>query len=235
MMRPIYYDTETTGLKAEKDRIIELALYDPTEKKTFSYLIHPEMPIPEESKKITGITDEMVKDAPKFKEIIPDLLKFLDGSFILIAHNNDAFDVHFLKEEFKRAQQPFPDFKFLDTLKWAKKYRPDLTKHSLQYLREIYKIAENNAHRALDDVIVLEQVFSQMLDDLPIEKAHELIYQKPQGGNGIQTMPFGKHKGIPLGKLPKNYLEWLKGSGALEKPENDELKKAIEKVLVEAN
>ena len=226
-MRPIYYDTETTGLKAERDKVIEIAFYDPVRKKEFVSFINPEMAIPEESKKITGINDEMVKDAPKFYEIIDDLIAFCEDPCILIAHNNDAFDIHFLKAEFERAKRPFPNFKFLDTLKWAKKYRSDLPKHSLQYLREVYGVAENNAHRALDDVIVLEQVFSKMLDDLPIETAWNLLYQKPVQ-QAISSMPFGKHKGTPISKLPKNYIDWLTQSGALDKPENTELKKAIE-------
>ncbi len=226
-MRPIYYDTETTGLKAEKDKIIEIAFYDPIRKKEFVSFINPEMSIPEESKKITGIDDTMVKNAPKFYEIIDDLLTFCEEPCILIAHNNDAFDIHFLKAEFERAKRPFPNLKFFDTLKWAKKYRSDLPKHSLQYLREVYGIAENQAHRALDDVIVLEQVFSKMLDDLPIDTAWELLYQRSNFKN-ISTMPFGKHKGIPIVKLPKNYVDWLIQSGALDKPENSELKKSIE-------
>lgn len=225
-MRPIYYDTETTGLKAEKDRVIEIALYDPVRKKDFVSFVNPLMPIPEESKKITNITDEMVSNAPIFSDIIPKLIDFCEEPCILIAHNNDAFDIHFLKCEFERAKLPMPNWKFMDSLKWAKKYRPDLPKHSLQYLREAYGIQENQAHRALDDVIVLEQVFSLMLDDLPIDQAFDLLYKKPLQ-KAFSTMPFGKHKGTPLNKLPNGYLEWLKGSGALDKPENSGLKEAI--------
>ena len=230
-MRPIYYDTETTGLKAEKDRIIEIAFYDPVKKKELVSFINPEMSIPEESRKITGINDEMVKDAPKFKEIIPQLITFCEEPCVLIAHNNDNFDIYFLKEEFKRSNVAFPNFKFLDSLKWAKKYRPDLPKHNLQYLREVYRIEENNAHRALDDVIVLEKVFSNLIDDIPLETAWKLIYEK-SNANEITQMPFGKHKGTPLNRLPKNYIEWLKQSGALDKPENTNLKKYFETLTV---
>lgn len=228
-MRPIYYDTETTGLKAEKDRVIEIALYDPVRKKDFVSFVNPLMPIPEESKKITQITDEMVQDAPLFKDIIPQIIAFCEEPCILVAHNNDAFDIHFLKAEFERALIPMPQWKFFDSLKWAKKYRPDLPKHSLQYLREAYKIKENQAHRALDDVVVLEQVMSYMLDDINIDKAFDLLYKKPLQ-KAFTTMPFGKHKGTPLNKLPNGYLDWLKGSGALDKPENQALKEAIEQI-----
>ncbi len=228
-MRPIFYDTETTGLKAEKDRIIEIAFYDPIKKKEFVSLINPEMPIPEESTKITKITDDMVKNAPLFHMVIPEILSFCEGDCILVAHNNDAFDLFFLKAEFERAKSPFPSFKFFDSLKWARKYRSDLPRHHLQYLREVYKISENQAHRALDDVIVLHQICEKLLDDLPYDIAWNLLYQTAH--SSVLTMPFGKHKGTPLAKLPKNYLEWLKTSGALDKPENQNLKSAIETVM----
>lgn len=227
-MRPVYYDTETTGLKAEKDRVIEIALYDPINKKDFVSFINPGMPIPEESTRITGITDQMVQSAPTFSEIIPDFLNFCGDGCILVAHNNDSFDIHFLKAEFERAKVPFPNLKFIDTLKWARKYRRDLPKHSLQYLREVYQIEKNNAHRALDDVIVLEKVFSLMIDDLPVDTVWNMLYQTPPQQQQSNTMPFGKHKGTPIAKLPKNYVEWLMQSGALDKPENMELKKSLE-------
>jgi DNA polymerase-3 subunit epsilon len=224
--RPIYYDTETTGLKHEKDRIIEIAFYDPVKDQSFVSFVNPEMPVPEESVKICGITTDMVKDAPTFKELIDEMEAFCSRDCILIAHNNDTFDVHFLKSEYARAKRAMPEYLFIDSLKWARKYRPDLPKHNLQYLREVYKIEENQAHRALDDVIVLHQIFSQMIDDLPINKVHSLIYQTTK--TSLRVMPFGKHKGTPLHKLPNHYVDWLKQSGALDKPENEELKKAID-------
>src|SRR5690349_20626381 len=97
--RPIYYDTETTGVKANKDRIIELAAYDPIENKTFVSFINPGVPIPPESTAISNITAEMVKDAPSFKEVGAKFIEFCSENAILIAHNNDAFDKLFMEEE----------------------------------------------------------------------------------------------------------------------------------------
>ena len=114
----------------------------------------------------------------------------------------------------------------MDSLKWARKYRPDLPRHSLQFLREIYKIAENKAHRALDDVIVLHQVFTCMTDDLDIETIIKLL-NKPRE---LHHMPFGKHQGSPLKDLPKSYIQWLAGSGAFDKPENSQLRECLEKL-----
>lgn len=174
-MRAIYYDTETTGIRADRDRVIELAAYDPEKDKSFVTLIHPGCSIPFEATNIHQITNDMVKGAPTFKEIVPAFQAFCEGDVVLIAHNNDAFDLHFLKNEFKLADTAMPPWRFIDSLKWARKYRPDLPRHSLQFLREVYGIKANQAHRALDDVIILHKVFSAMIDDLPLPTVFELL------------------------------------------------------------
>jgi DNA polymerase-3 subunit epsilon len=222
--KAIYYDTETTGLKSDTDRIIELAAYDSLEKTSFCTFINPGIPIPKESIEICGITDEMVKDAPDFKTAAKMFVEFCKGEVVLIAHNNDNFDKHFLQAEFSRCGVPLPNYPYIDTLKWAKKYRPDLPKFSLQYLREIYGIEANNAHRALDDVMVLKDIFEKMIGDLTIEDVF-ILMNKKQGP--ITQMPFGKHRGEPLEKVPKAYLSWLSKSGALDKEDNLELKKTL--------
>lgn len=222
-MRAIIYDTETTGLRAGKDRIIELAAYDPVRDKTYLTFINPGMPISPEASQISHITDEMVKDAPSFQDIIPAFMEFCEGDVVLVAHNNDTFDLLFMKAEFERVNQPFPSWKFIDSLKWAKRYRPDLPKHNLQFLREVYKIAANQAHRALDDVKVLWEVFSHLIDDLTIEQTFHLLNKPRQ----MHHMPFGKYQGKLLKEIPSDYVQWLKGSGAFDKPENNELKESL--------
>ena len=227
-MRPIYYDTETTGVRNDKDRIIELAAFDPVENRTFCKFINPGCPIPPEATAIHHITDEMVSTAPTFREIAEEFIAFCPANTVLIAHNNDAFDKLFMEMEFKRAGLEFPAYRFIDTLKWARKYRTDLPRHTLQHLREVYGFPANQAHRALDDVVVLHQVFSSMIDDLPIAKVLELL-AKPQV---LSRMPFGKHQGKNLSEVPKDYVAWLANSGAFDKPENRELKENFEKLGV---
>lgn len=225
-MRPIFYDTETTGIRAEKDFIIEIAAYDPTNNATFEKLVNPGSPIPAEATAIHHITNEMVANAPTFATVAQEFCQFCSGDVVLIAHNNDAFDYHFLKQEFLRCNTSMPSWKFLDSLKWARRYRRDLPKHTLQFLREIYGIAANNAHRALDDVIVLHKIFCCMTDDLPIEEIYALI-NRPRD---LQHMPFGKYQGTPLKNMPKDYVKWLASSGAFDKPENEELKISLTKL-----
>lgn len=224
--RAIFYDTETTGIRADKENIIEIAAYDPLNDLSFEMLINPGRPIPPDATAIHHISDEMVAGAPRFDVAAKEFIKFCEGDVVLIAHNNDAFDYHFLKAEFGRVGITMPSWRFLDSLKWARRYRGDLPRHTLQFLREVYNIPANNAHRALDDVIVLHKVFSHMTDDLHISEIYELL-NRPRD---IHHMPFGKHQGMPLMNLPKDYLKWLAGSGAFSKPENQELKSSLEKL-----
>lgn len=218
-LRPIFYDTETTGIKPDKDRVIEIAAFDPVLNRTFEKLVNPGIPIPAEATAIHNISNEMVADAPSFAQIGQEFAEFCEGDVVLIAHNNDGFDVHFLRNEFNRHSLTMPEWKFFDTLKWARRYRPDLPRHTLQYLREMYGIPANNAHRALDDVVVLHRVYELMTDDLGIENVMALM-NKPKD---IQHMPFGKYQGKLISALPPDYVRWLIGTGIFDKPENKDL------------
>lgn len=224
--RAIYYDTETTGISPETNYIIELAAYDPVENRTFERLIKPACPIPPGATAVHHITDEMVADAPPFSEIAEEFIAFCEGNTVLIAHNNDRFDVHFLRKEYQRSDIEMPDWNFLDTLVWARRYRPDLPRHSLQFLREMYGIEENNAHRALEDVKILHQLFQMMIDDLSIDEVYSLL-KEPRL---IQNMPFGKHQGTPLAEVPSNYINWLKKEGFFQKPDNESLRQSLEAI-----
>lgn len=225
-MRPIYYDTETTGVAHERDRVIELAAYDPVNNKTFSQLLNPGMLIPKEASAIHGITDEMVANSPPFKDIAESFIEFCSGDAVLIAHNNDAFDIHFLRACFTNAQMTMPEWKFIDSLKWSRRYRPDLPRHGLQVLREHFGIAANQAHRALDDVLVLEKVFTRMIDDLPMQTVYDLMSRSSK----LTHMPFGKYQGKKLAEVPSDYVTWLSKSGAFDKEENLPLKQEMEKL-----
>lgn len=227
-LRPIFYDTETTGIKSDKDRIIELAAYDPQENRTFVELINPECLIPPDATAIHKITNEMVSACPTFYEIGKKFVDFCAGDIVLIAHNNDAFDLPFLRQEFSRASFKMPSWQFFDTLKWARRYRPDLPRHSLQFLREIYDIVPNNAHRALDDVMVLHEVSRFLLDDLSIEQAIALLNGAPF--RELSVMQFGKYQGRSLKDIPADYVKWLQTSGALDKEENQALRESFVKL-----
>jgi len=225
-MNTIFYDTETTGVKSDKDRIVEIAAFNPKTEQTFVQFINPGMPIPPEATAITGITDEMVKEAPSFAVVGQNFINFCGQDAILIAHNNDAFDKPFLENECKRNELIIPAWKYIDSLKWSRKYRTDLRSHALQSLREVYGIEANQAHRALDDVMVLYKIFSFMIDDLSYETVLSLLSQ-PQS---LTKMPFGKYQGRLLSDVPVDYIRWLRDGGAFEKADNQELKVQFEKL-----
>lgn len=225
-LRPIYYDTETTGVNVKTDLIIEIAAYDPVNETSFEALIDPGVPIPPSASAIHGISDDMVKGKPTFKTVGEEFIEFCSGDVVLIAHNNDSFDQPILENEFSRHAIESPKWKTLDTLKWARRYRPDLPRHSLQVLRETYGFPANNAHRALDDVITLHRVFDAMIDDLSMDQVYDLL----NATQFIQIMPFGKYKGKPLQVVPGDYVKWLQSSGALNKPENKDLLASFVKI-----
>lgn len=224
--RFIYFDTETTGVSTENDFIIELAAFDPLLNKVFDELINPGVPIPASATAIHNITNEMVKEKPSFGEVAKKFVEFCEGDVILIAHNSDKFDKPILESEFRRHNIEFPNWNFLDSLKWARRYRPDLPKHSLQHLRETYAFPANNAHRAFDDVVTLQRIFEMMIDDLTPDTVYDLLNQS----KALLTMPFGKYKGKPLELVPGDYIQWLFKNGALDKKENEDLKKSLEKL-----
>ncbi|MBS0621898.1 MAG: DUF3820 family protein [Verrucomicrobia bacterium] len=230
-MRTIFYDLETTGVRNETDQIVEIAAYDPQRNATFVSFVRPQSPIPPEATAIHKISDEMVADAPSFGEIAERFSSFCEGEAVLVAHNNDAFDRLFLRAEYSRCNVALPgQWRYFDTLKWARRYLPHLPRHSLQFLREYFGIEENNAHRALDDVQILYQIYTRLVDDLPIQTVLELLEAKKGPSQNPSQMPFGKYRGKALHEMPKTYVQWLSSSGALDKAENSNLKESLIKI-----
>ncbi len=170
MYRLVFFDLETTGTRPDTDRIVEIAAFDPVRNQTFQQLVHPGIDIPEDMTAIHGITNEMVQTAPSFARVGADFIHFCTGKVLFVAHNGELFDMPFLRAECKRHNLSFPSgWGLIDSLKWARKYRKDLPRHALQYLREMFAVPRNQAHRALDDVMTLYHVFSLLTDDLTPE------------------------------------------------------------------
>ena len=94
-----FFDLETTGLDQSKDRIVQISLKTGNEE--LDLIVNPEMNIPEEVTKIHGITNEMVKDKPTFKEVAQEVLDFI-GDNDLGGFNIKKFDIPFLIEELNR-------------------------------------------------------------------------------------------------------------------------------------
>ncbi len=200
-------DCETTGLDLEKDRIIEIAMvrfnFDQVVE-SYETLIDPLMPIPEVSIAIHHISDHMVKGKPKISEILPKVFEFV-GSSIIVGHGITN-DLAFLCQAAKQHNIPcrLASHPYLDTLRMARLYGESPI-NSLEKLRQHFNIAEEGAHRAMNDVIVNIEVFKYLAKRF---KTTEQIVNRLKSPIQLKTMPLGKHKGRTFGEIPVEYLRW---------------------------
>lgn len=156
-------DIETTGGYAENHRITEVAIYHHDGMQitdSFHTLINPERNIPYYITGLTGITSEMVLNAPSFREVSEDILKRLDGK-IFVAHNAH-FDYAFLKKEFEQVGIHWQSKK-LCTVRLSRKIIPGLRSYSLGSLSESLGIEILNRHRAGGDAAATVKIFDQLL------------------------------------------------------------------------
>ena len=156
-------DIETTGLSYRTEKITELGAIKIKNGEvidTFECFVNPEKPIPQKVVEVTHITDDMVKDARTIKEILPEFLEFM-GDSVLVAHNAD-FDIGFLKHNAEKLGYIL-DNTYIDTLRLAKDLFPEYKKYKLGIIAEKLGIVVEVAHRALDDVKTLVEVFKIML------------------------------------------------------------------------
>ena len=165
----IVFDIETTGLSNRTAKIIEIGAVKIKGDKileSFDIFVDPETPIPEEITKLTSITNDDVKGAPKEREALEMFFDFV-GDRLLIAHNAN-FDIGFIRVAAERQEIPFNN-PYLDTLGLSKYVNPELKNHKLDTIVEHYEIGDFHHHRASDDADVLAKVFIKMLDRLKKE------------------------------------------------------------------
>jgi len=167
MAREIVLDTETTGFDPRTgDRLIEVGCIEiedllPTGR-TFHRLVNPERLIPPGAIAVHGITDDKVRDAPKFALIVDDLVAFI-GDSPVIAHNA-RFDRSFIDHEFSRCDRPLiPESRWIDTLELAQNRFPGMA-NSLDALCRRFKISlvERTLHGALIDARLLADVYLEL-------------------------------------------------------------------------
>jgi DNA polymerase-3 subunit epsilon len=159
----VFLDIETTGLSPQQGRVLEIgALRVENNKvvKTFNQLLQPEEKVSWFTTKLTGITDEMVWDAPLFKGIAADLELFMSDA-IFVAHNV-SFDYGFIKEEFARIGNKW-SMDRLCTVRLSRALYPEQRKHSLDSVIAAHNLTVANRHRALDDAKVMVDFFDVCL------------------------------------------------------------------------
>ncbi len=179
----ICIDLETTGLNPKTDRIIEIGaakVRDGKVAEVFETFVNPGRTLEERIVELTGISDEMLKDAPDIKEVLPKLLTFA-GEDVLLGHSV-LFDYSFIKKAAVNNKLTF-ERQGIDTLKIARRYLTELPSRSLDCLCNHYRIA-HKAHRALEDAKAtcelydrLWEEFGKREDALKIFEPVQLHYQ----------------------------------------------------------
>ena len=160
----VVFDLETTGLNATNNKITEIGAVKIKGGEVidvFNTFVDPEMPIPAKSTEITGITDEMVRGAPKEREAVEAFLAFA-GDRLLIAHNAN-FDCGFIRVACDRNGLSFTNT-YLDTLALSRFLNTDLKKHTLDTLAAYYQLGDFNHHRASDDAAMLAAIVFAMIE-----------------------------------------------------------------------
>ena len=168
----VVFDIETTGLSAMTCKITEIGavlVRNGEVLKVFSTFVNPEGHIPEEITELTGITDDMVADAPSQGDAVKAFIEFV-GKRTVVAHNAN-FDMGFIRRAAENAGIHF-DPPYLDTLSMSRFLNPELKNHKLDTLVDFYRLGDFNHHRACDDAEVTAKIFCKMTEKL----AGESIY-----------------------------------------------------------
>ena len=148
-------DTETTGLSAYYDEVIEIGILRVRNNEIvdrYSQLIHPQYEIDSFITSLTGITNEMVAGMPAIMEVKDIVLSFL-GDDTILGHNT-SFDIRFLNEGFGQQISNV----YMDTMQFARKVYPELEHHRLSDLTH-YLGLSNNEHRAIADCIATKELY----------------------------------------------------------------------------
>ena len=227
LTRPLaVIDLETTGINLASDRIIEIAIIkilpDGTQA-TKHKLINPEMPIPQASSDIHGITNEKVKDAPNFKQVANELKQFLDNCD-LAGYNSNRFDIPLLVEEFLRIGMEFDTkgrklldvqrvFHMMEQRTLSAAYRFYCNKnldgaHSAQIdAGATWEILEAQLLKYPQLGNDVESILKFTGEDEIIDFARRFAME-----NGVEIFNFGKHKGRSVAevlKIEPQYYDWM--------------------------
>jgi len=163
----VVFDLETTGGKPPEEQITEIGcvrLEDGEITAQFQSLVNPDKPIPPFVARLTGITNKMVRRAPRIEQVMPRFLDFIEG-YILIAH--DVFqDLRFIDQTLLTLYNGVLAQPVIDTLVLAKQQIDPEIGYSLRKVAEHLEIEAEGAHRALDDAIMTAQLFLRFQEDL---------------------------------------------------------------------
>ena len=168
----VAFDLETTGLSSRTDRIIEIGaviMKNGQEVDRFQTFVDPERPLDKKIVELTGITDEMLKGAPKIEEVLPKFLEFIGGR-VLVAHNSD-FDTGFIRSECARLGYEY-NYTAADTLVLSQNLLSHLNKFKLNIVSNALSLPDFTHHRAADDAVTCGLVMAKLMQKL--EEEHDV-------------------------------------------------------------
>ena len=164
----VVFDLETTGISVIKDDVVEISAVKVAGGEVvdeFSTLVNPGRHIPYGASEVNGITDDMVADAPLFVDALKGFLDFA-GDGILVGHNIHSFDMKFICRDAMKFFGQVVGNDYVDTLKIAQAYLPELHHHTLTDLACHYGIDCAGAHRALNDCRMNQRIFECLAKEM---------------------------------------------------------------------
>ena len=173
----ICFDLETTGLSPQKDRITEIGavrLRDGQVAERFDTFVNPKMPIPPKITELTGIRDDMVKDAPEEGEALEAFFRFCGSEDAVLVAHNASFDTGFLRAALKRCGKDFSHV-FIDTVPMCRALLKDIKNCKLDTVASYLKLTPFQHHRAEDDAAVLGEIFLNLLERLEEERGAKTV------------------------------------------------------------
>lgn len=190
-------DVETTGAHPLRDRITEIAILRIEAGQLverWESLVRPGIPIPPTIQRFTGISDEMVADAPDFAEIADSVRALLDGC-VFVAHNA-RFDFGFIKQAFQQIGEEF-DAPVLCTVKLSRALYPEHHRHGLDALIERHGLVCSARHRAMGDIEALWQFLQQATETFPPERIAAAVSRAMKAPARPPGLPDGVIEALP--------------------------------------
>ncbi len=162
----VAFDLETTGLSSRNDKIIEIGavlMKNGQELDRFQTFVDPGQRLQKETVELTGITDAMLRGAPKLEDIFPKFLEFV-GDRVLVAHNAD-FDTGFIRAACEKLGYSY-NFTSADTLVLSQNLMPHLSRFKLDVVANALSLPDFNHHRAADDAVICGLIMAKHLEKL---------------------------------------------------------------------
>ncbi len=184
----VVFDIETTGFSPVSNRIIEIGAVKVTDGRIterFSTFVNPQVPIPFEIEKLTGINDGMVLEADTIETVLPQFLDFV-GDAVLVAHNA-SFDVSFIKENAKR-QGMAVEHTYVDTVAVARTLLTGQAKYTLDAVAKTLGISLENHHRAVDDAECTAEIFIKFIEMLKKDGIETLADLNELGKSSVEAV-----------------------------------------------